>query len=283
MSKSKSNKCQVLKVARRAFISAGVSLGVFSIIPNHVFAAKKHGFVPPSDRIRLLHIGCGTEGINELPALLKSPEIEIVAVADPNRESNDYVDWSENGLRSQTRKLIGEPAWKEGVKGISGGREVLKEIVTHYYRKNRTGYTGSIASVEDYRELLATMKDIDAVKIMSPDHQHAYQALDCLKNGKHVIMHKPLGNKMTEAMKVVDMSRSSNLSTFMMPYNAFGDGNMDQIKKWIDAGAIGKLKEIHNWTNRPVWPQYPLIPTEKPPIPANFNWDLWLEIGRAHV
>ena len=102
------------------------------------------------------------------------------------------------------------------------------------------------------------------------------QALDCIKRGKHVIMHKPLGNKMTEAMKVVDAARASSVSTHMMAYNAFGDGNMDQIKRWIDAGAIGELKEIHNWTNRPVWPQYPVIPTDTPPIPQGFNWDLWL-------
>jgi hypothetical protein len=63
----------------------------------------------------------------------------------------------------------------------------------------------------------------------------------------------------------------------MMAYNTFGDGkDMNQIKKWIDAGAIGRLKEIHNWTNRPVWPQYSEIPTDKPPVPEGFNWDLWL-------
>ncbi|MDR3260481.1 MAG: Gfo/Idh/MocA family oxidoreductase, partial [Tannerella sp.] len=146
-----------------------------------------------------------------------------------------------------------------------------------YYRKNRPGYKGSVAAEEDYRVLLDKLKDVDAVKIMSPDHQHACQAIDCLKRGKHVITHKPLGNKMTEAMKVVDIARASKLSTHMMAYNSsFGNGNMDQIKKWIDAGAIGQLKELHNWSNRPVWPQYPVIPADKPPIPAGLNWDLWL-------
>ncbi len=276
MEKTKPSNQEALKMNRRTFISTGVGLGVISIIPNHVFAAKKHGMVAPSDKICMLHIGCGTQGLSELPALVKAPDIEIIAVADPNRESYDYIHWSEYGLRNEMRRLMGEPSWKEGIQGIPGGRNIMKEVVETYYRKNRTGYKGSITAKEDYRELLATMKDIDAVKIMSPDHLHAYQALDCLKKGKHVIMHKPLGNKMTEAMKVVDATNASKLSTHMMAYNAFGDGNMDQIKKWIDAGAIGKLKEIHNWSNRPVWPQYPLIPTDKPPIPDGFNWDLWL-------
>ena len=276
MNKTSSNKNHTSKINRREFISAGVGLGVLSVIPNHVFAAKKQGLTAPSDKICLLHIGCGSQGLSELSTLLKSPDIEIIAVADPNRESYDYIHWSENGLRDQLRKLIDEPTWKDGIKGIPGGRDVMKDVVERYYRKNRAGYNGSITAVEDYREILTKIKDIDAVKIMSPDHQHAYQALDCLKNGKHAIMHKPLGNKMTEAMKVVEMAKASKLSTHMMAYNAFGDGNMEQIKKWIDAGAIGKLKEIHNWSNRPVWPQYPVIPTDKPAIPNGLNWDLWL-------
>ncbi|MDR2969823.1 MAG: Gfo/Idh/MocA family oxidoreductase [Tannerellaceae bacterium] len=270
------NKKQSLKMSRRAFLSTTAAIGAFTIVPNHVFAAGKKGMVAPSDKIRMVHIGCGTEGLSELDALLKAPAIEIVGVADPNRESYDYIHWSENGLRNQMRSLIGEPGWKEGIKGIPGGRNVMKEVVEIYYRKNRPNYKGTIRAMEDYRELLDEMKDVDAVKIMSPDHQHAYQALDCIARGKHVIMHKPLGNKMTEAMKVVDAARASKLSTHMMAYNAFGDGNMDQIKKWIDAGAIGKLREIHNWSNRPVWPQYPLVPTDTPPVPDGFNWNLWL-------
>jgi hypothetical protein len=62
----------------------------------------------------------------------------------------------------------------------------------------------------------------------------------------------------------------------MRAYNAYAEGDMDLIKSWIEAGAIGTLKEIHNWSNRPVWPQYPKLPTDKPAVPDGFNWDLWL-------
>lgn len=274
--KNETNKNQPSQMNRREFISTGVALGAFSIVPNHVFAAKKKGMVPPSDKICLVHIACGTESLNELGALLRAPEIEIVGVADPNRESYDYIYWSQNSLRDGIRKLIDEPTWKEGKKGIPGGRNVMKEVIDIYYRKNRPGYKGTVTAVEDYRELLDKMPDVDAVKIMTPDHLHAYQSLDALRRGKHVLMHKPLGNKMTEAMKVVDLAKSLPLSTYMMPYNYYCDGNMGQIKKWIDAGAIGTLREVHSWSNRPVWPQYPTIPTDTPPIPDGFNWDLWL-------
>ncbi|MDR1455836.1 MAG: Gfo/Idh/MocA family oxidoreductase [Tannerella sp.] len=274
----KEEQIRTTKMSRRGFLSTGAAaIGAFTVIPSHVFAAGKHGQVAPSDRIRLLHIGCGSEGLLELEALLKSPAIDIVGVADPNRESYNYIDWSEYGLRNRLRKLMDEPAWKEGVRGIPGGRNIMKEVVETYYRKHRPGYRGTVAAAEDFRELLETLKDVDAVKIMSPDHHHAFQAVDCLKRGKHVIMHKPLGNKMTEAMKVVDTAKASPLSTYMLAYNAMGDGkDIDRIKKWIEAGAIGRLREIHNWSNRPVWPQYPVIPEGKEPVPEGLNWDLWL-------
>jgi hypothetical protein len=51
---------------------------------------------------------------------------------------------------------------------------------------------------------------------------------------------------------------------------------MDQVMEWINGGKIGKLKEVHNWTNRPVWPQFPTLPTETIPVPDGLNWDLWL-------
>jgi predicted dehydrogenase len=271
-------KQSTIKMSRRDFLSTGAAaVGAFTVIPSHVFAAGKHGQVAPSDRIRLLHIGCGSQGLEELGSLLKAPAIDIVGVADPNRESYNYIHWSEYGLRNSLRKLMDEPAWKEHIKGVPGGRNIMKEVVETYYRKNRPGYKGTVAAAEDYRELLDTLKDVDAVKIMSPDHHHAFQAIDCLKRGKHVIMHKPLGNKMAEAMKVVDTAKASPLSTYMLAYNSMGDGKyMDQIKKWIEAGAIGRLREIHNWSNRPVWPQYPVIPAEKESIPEGLNWDLWL-------
>jgi hypothetical protein len=51
---------------------------------------------------------------------------------------------------------------------------------------------------------------------------------------------------------------------------------MDQVMAWIKDGAIGTLREVHNWTNRPVWPQYATIPTDTPAVPKGFDWDLWL-------
>ena len=264
-------------INRRRFIAgmgAGVgTIGVLGAIPR-VFAAE--GSPDAKEKIRMVHIGCGTQGLAELGALLHCPDIEIVGVADPNRESYNYIHWSEKGLLNELRDHVGDPNWKSDAKGIPGGRMIMKDVVERFYKRTRPGYNGTVAAEEDYRVLLDKLKDVDAVKIMSPDHHHAYQAIDCLHRGKHVIMHKPLGNKMIEAMQLVDLAKSSPLSTHMMAHNSFQAGDMNRIKAWIDAGAIGQLKEIHNWSNRPVWPQYPVIPEDKPPVPDGLNWDLWL-------
>ena len=167
-----------ITMKRRKFIaasaSAGVSLGLFSIIPSHVFAAAKKGLTPPSDRITMVHIAAGSESLNEIGPLLRAPGIEIVGIADPNTESYDYIHWSPNGLRDSLRKIMDEPNWKADKRGIPGGRNVMKEVVETYYRKNRQARNGTIRVAEDYRELLEQIKDVDAVKIMSPDHLHAW-------------------------------------------------------------------------------------------------------------
>jgi hypothetical protein len=262
------------KISRRKFLATSAGIGMATIVPRSVLGK---GFIPPSDKITIVNIGCGWEGLSEIGDLLRSSQVEVVGVADPNRQSNDYLGWSPNGKRTQIRNLIAEPTWFEGVTGHPGGRDVMKYVVETYYKKNRPGYTGTIQAHEDYRELLTTMRDVDAVKIISCDHTHSYISVDCFKRGKHQIMHKPLGNKMHEAMKVVDMAKANpKLATYLLAYNIAQPSEVNQVKAWLDAGAIGKLREIHNWSNRPVWPQYATIPTERPPIPRGFDWDLWL-------
>ena len=262
------------KLNRREFIATTAAIGMATVVPRSVLGK---GFIAPGDKITLVNIGCGTQGLSEIGDLLRCPHIEVVGVADPNRQTTDYISWGPHGLRDHLRQLMDEPRWLEGITGHPGGRDVMKQVVETYYKKKRQGWNGTIQAEEDYRELLTKMRDVDAVKIIPCDHLHSYIAVDCFKRGKHQIMHKPLGNKLHEAMKVVDMAAAQqNIATYMLAYNASGFSGVNQVKAWIDAGAIGKLREIHNWTNRPVWPQYQDVPTEKALMPPGFNWDLWL-------
>ncbi len=126
----------------------------------------------------------------------------------------------------------------------------------------------------DFRELFEKEKDLDAVKIMTPDHLHGLFAIAALKKNKHVLMHKPVSNRLLEGKAVIELARQSNRITHLVPWDS--NGSMDQVMDWINSGKIGKLKEVHNWTNRPVWPQYPTLPTGTVPVPEGLDWNLWL-------
>ena len=125
----------------------------------------------------------------------------------------------------------------------------------------------------DYRELLEKEKNVDAVKIITPDHLHGVFSMAAIKRGKHVLVQKPISNRLLEGKKLIEMARNSKVITHLIPWDHHG--SMTDIMAWINAGAIGNLVEIHNWSNRPVWPQYAQLP-EPAPVPASLNWDLWL-------
>jgi len=253
--------------------TAAASAAALTIVPSHVLGGA--GAVPPSEKINLAYIGCGTQGLREMLHMLAMPEVQIVAVCDPVKDGHEYVDWSKDGLRASIAQALGKPDWRRGEAGIPGGRVVAKEVVETYYAKQRSAekFKGCTAYA-DFRELLEKEKDVTAVKIMTPDHLHATIAIAAMNKGKNVLMHKPLANRLTEARMVIQTARTTKVATHFLPANN-GD-TIRAIKDLIDGGAIGTLREVHNWSNRPVWPQYPTLPTDTPPVPAGFDWPLWL-------
>lgn len=259
---------------RRKFLSTAAGVAAFTIVPRHVLGGP--GYVPPSDKITLAYIGVGTEGLREMPQILAAPEIQIVAVCDPNKDAVGYRDWSPDGLLKEIRTIIGKPDWWAGGEGvIPGGRDAAQDIVNTFYaaRRGSDGFK-ACASYADYRELFEKETDLNAVKIMTPDHLHGVIAAAAMKRGKHVIIHKPIANRLEEARAVIDLAHGGKVATHFMPWDS--NGSMDPVMAWIREGAIGTLREVHNWTNRPVWQQWPTLPAETVPVPQGFDWDLWL-------
>ena len=258
---------------RRRFLGTALASGAITIMPRHVLGGS--GFVAPSEKITLAHIGMGTQGFRELGSLLAEPRLQIVAVCDPNTDSSDYVEWGKNGIRNQIRTYLGKPGWRENDSGCPGGREVGREVVDTYYANQRGDENFKACSAyADFRELLDQQKDLDAVKIMTPDHLHATVSIAAMNQGKHVMVHKPIANRLYEGRLAVDTARKTKVATHLLAYGS-GTGN-GQIAERIKEGVIGPLREVHNWTNRPVWPQYTEISKDRPPVPKGFDWDLWL-------
>ena len=259
--------------SRRTFIQASGAAAALTIVPRHVLGGA--GFVAPSEKVTLAYVGCGTQGIREMITMLGVPDIQIVAAVDPVKDGHDYVDWSPDGVRRDIAEAMGKPDWRRGRPGIPGGRDVAKELVeTVYARHRQSEHFSGCATYADFREMLDKEKDASAVKVMTPDHLHATVAIAAMRKGKHVMVHKPLANRLHEARLVVETARQAKVATHFLP--ASGGGSIQTIKSWVDGGAIGTLREIHNWSNRPVWPQYPTLPADKPPVPDGFDWQLWL-------
>jgi len=258
---------------RRKFLGTAAATAAFTIVPRHVLGGP--GVVAPSDKIRLAYIGCGTQGLRELLWLLPVPDIQIVALCDPNQHATGYRDWSKSGLTNEIRRTLAKPDWTPGDGVIPGGRDIAKNIVETYYGNQRASdnFKG-LTTYADYRELFDKEKDLNAVKIMTPDHLHGVISIAAMRQGKHVIMHKPIANRLMEARKVIDVARETKVATHFMPWDS--NGSMEQVMTWIRDGSIGTLREVHNWTNRPVWPQYATLPTDRPPVPEGFDWNLWL-------
>lgn len=258
---------------RRSFVGTAATASAFTIVPRAVLGGT--GYIAPSDKLTLAHIGMGTQSFTELAGLLANPKIQIVAVCDPNRASNDYIEWGKGSIRNTIRRILDQPDWQANETGCPGGRDIGKQVIDAYYAKQRaTDQFRAVNAYADFRELLEKERDIDAVKIMTPDHLHATVSVAAMKRGKHVVMHKPLANRMYEARLVIETARKTGCATHFLPYGA-GDGNR-RICARINEGVIGTLREIHNWSNRPVWPQYTQIPKDTPPPPPGLDWDLWL-------
>ncbi len=111
--------------------------------------------------------------------------------------------------------------------------------------------------------------------VATPDHFHTVGAMAAMQRGKHVYVQKPLTRLVSEARALTETARKYKVVTQMGNQGHSGDGVRD-ICEWIWAGVIGEVKEVHAWTNRPVWPQGIGRPKEVHEIPSTLDWDLWI-------
>ena len=128
----------------------------------------------------------------------------------------------------------------------------------------------------DFRKMLDEVKNIDAVTISTPDHMHYPAAMHAIALGKHVFIQKPLTNTLWENRQLHIAARKKGVITQMGNQGHTYEGNR-VTTEWIKAGAIGKVKEVHVWTNRPIWPQGKSAvfnKTGKPP--EHLDWEQWL-------
>ena len=127
----------------------------------------------------------------------------------------------------------------------------------------------------NYREMFKDMgSEFDAVTVSTPDHNHAAATMLALKDGKHAFTQKPLTHSIYEARMLGTVARDNKRAT-QMGNQGTSNSNLRKSAAIIQSGALGKVTEVHVWTNRPVWPQGGDRPKEQN-VPEFLDWENWI-------
>lgn len=260
------------------------------LVPRHVLGGA--GYLAPSDRVNIGAIGMGRQGMVVTMDLMSRPDVQIVAVCDCNAGSRNYAEYGSDAMLTAARRLLGpghenwgqdlaSPGSAQLTREFStslgmGGREPARRLVEAYYgSRTRSGSYKGCGAYRDYRELLEKQKDLDAVYIATPDHWHAPVTLAALRRRKHVLCQKPMTHSIGEARRVAELAREMKVATCVTVNNPISESTR-LIGEWIADGAIGRVSQVLNWSNRPSWPQGIERPTDTPPVPEGLDWDLWV-------
>ena len=148
-----------------------------------------------------------------------------------------------------------------------------KQLRDRAKKENRT-YDAKV--FRDWRKMFDELgKSIDAVTVSTPDHMHGPVGIAAMRMGKHIYCQKPLTQTVWEAREMRRLANEKKLATQMGNQGSAGSG-LRRAVEVIQAGVIGAPRELHVWSNRPIWPQGLARPLGEDPVPANLDWDLWL-------
>ncbi len=225
-------------VSRRHFMRTAAGAAALITAPL-IAPSRLFGATAPSNRIRVGQIGCGRIALgHDLPGVLRSGLADVVAVCD--------VD---------TRRIAAGKAWVE-----------------NFYREAKLT-APEIATFGDYKELLAR-KDIDAVVLSLPDHQHAEIGLRAIMAGKDVYLQKPFTMTHAESVVLRDaVAKSGRIMQIGSQQRSWGPH--EQFRKaceFVRSGRVGRLQRVE--IGLPIDPTKPDDPQQ--PVPANLNYDTWL-------
>ncbi len=135
---------------------------------------------------------------------------------------------------------------------------------------------------KDFRRMFdKEQKNIEAVIVATPDHTHYVAAMAAVQLGKHLYCQKPLCHSIYEVRKLTEAARAAGIQ-HQMGNQGHSDDTIRMLCEWVADGAVGPIREVHAWSDRPVggdpWSDFPIMarPKEEPPVPATLDWDLWL-------
>jgi predicted dehydrogenase len=275
-------------VSRRKFLTQTAAAIGLCIVPRRVLGGA--GYVAPSDKVNIAFIGVGSQGLRVMLHFLREPDVQAVAVCDPNKSSANYPQWDTHEFCKSVQSLLGvDSGWdwlspdepielSHSLRVTSGvaGREPCQKIVNAYYgTQQRSGEYKGCSAYSDFRELLEKQKDVDAVVVGTVDHLHAAVSAAAMKKRKHVFCQKPLTHTIYEARRIAEIARETGVATQIAVGNQASEDTR-LLCEWIWDGAIGPVRKVLNWSSRPFWPQGIERPRNLEAVPEGLDWDLWL-------
>jgi|SRR5208283_1680886 len=224
-----------------------------------------------------------TPGMNRR-TFLKTASLATAAVSLPN-----ILRSQDAGAQSPNNKLnvacVGVGGRGEGaVAGMKGENLVAFCDVDDERAAKSYAEFPSVPHFRDFRVMLDKLGGkIDAVTVSTPDHMHFPVAMSALALGKHVFIEKPLAHNVHQTRVLLETAREKKVATQMGNQGHAGEGAR-RLKEWVDAGVLGEVREVHSWTDRPIWPQgvKPLDHSKMMPVvQPTLDWDLWLGVAQA--
>jgi predicted dehydrogenase len=291
-------------MSRRSFVTkvAATSAG-FAIVPRHVLG---RGFAAPSDTFNVACVGVGGQGRSNLINLASQ---NVVALCDVDWDyagkALDRLDTDIENAQKRLDATVENPIYDRDGKPeppLTPRERARARAQIDGMKRLRTEHVPRAKRYEDYREMLDREKGIDGVVVATPDHMHATIALAAMDLGKHVYVQKPLTWSVAEARQLAKRARETKVATQMGNQGHSWDDARTAVE-YVWAGAIGDVREVHIWTNRPLgyWPQgvprpEALKPSMQPlrwngpgvnarlanalagnyPVPPALKWDLFL-------
>src|SRR5688572_7006477 len=261
-------------ISRRKFVSTVAGAGAaITIVPRHVLG---HGFQAPSDTLNIAVVGLGM-GASNAQALMSQNLVALCDVQDSRLAAAiKRFEMAANASPTAAQRGGGsaqksQPSKAQQEANARRPAQNSREDARRFVDRNLP----KLGKYRDYREMLEKQKDIDAVVIATPDHMHAPIATLAMDLGKHVYVQKPLTWSVEEARVLAKKAKDRKVVT-QMGNQGHSTDDARTGYELIASGAIGEVREVHVWTNRPLgyWPQgipRPAPLPENPQQPLRWN------------
>ena len=293
-------------LSRREFVTTIASAGAaFMIVPRRVLG---RGFQAPSDTVNVSVVGINGMGAANAQGVMSQ---NIVAICDCDLGLLDgkLAQWSRAQRPPARPQAPAAPetfrTWPRSKTQLAADARWPADDPYDRLQQFVKDQIPRLKKYQDYREMLDKQKDIDGVIVATPDHMHAIIASAAMDAGKHVYVQKPLCWSVHEARHLAKKAATTKVVTQMGNQRHSLDDQRQGVEYILD-GAIGEVREVHVWTNRPwgYWPQGIPRPASDDintaqlgwdnrgvtqrlaaamkgdfPVPSGLNWDLFLGVA----